>query len=128
MLVPSKLWPETALDTESNAVGATVGAGTPLCFLLLPCCSESLRSAASDSPRRPSGSMMFGSFGAKLAAADCCWLAPATLTSVTDAVTASNRAIAAFHKRFIRILSPSSLARLYSAVDNRRSSPVGPSL
>ena len=59
MLRPSKLWPETAFVVDVNGVGFTLGVATPLCVLLLPCSSDSLRSAGDSSPRALSGSMMF---------------------------------------------------------------------
>src|SRR5262245_6516747 len=107
MLRPSKDWPGVAFEVDATAVGLTVGAGTPLCVLLLPCNSELLRSAGASSPRRLSGSMMFGSLGKAEVAEDWVWDAPATLTSVAAAAPTSERASTAFQRRFERILSPS---------------------
>src|SRR3954470_879199 len=102
MLRPSNDWPGVAFVAPDTADGLTTGAATPLCFLLFPCSSESLRSAGASSPRRLSGSMMLIS-GAAEPAVNWSPEAPATLTSVAAAPVTSDRASTALEKRFKRI-------------------------
>jgi hypothetical protein len=43
MLRPSNDWPGVAFEVAVTAVGLTAGVATPLCVLLFPWSSESLR-------------------------------------------------------------------------------------
>src|SRR4051812_34862288 len=106
MLTPSKLWPATALDVEVKAVAPTTGVATPLCFLLLPCSSELLRSAGASSPRRLSGSMMLLS-GKAETVAGCGPEAPAAPANATAAVAARDKTTTACQKLFKCMLPPS---------------------
>src|SRR3954453_23783386 len=106
MLTPSKLWPATALDVEVNAVAPTTGVATPLCFLLLPCSPELLRSAGASSPRRLSGSMMLLS-GKAETVAGCGPEAPAAPANATAAIAARDKTTTACHKLFKCMLPPS---------------------
>src|SRR4051812_7631831 len=106
MLTPSKLWPATALDVEVKAVAPTTGVATPLCFLLLPCSSELLRSAGASSPRRLSGSMMLLS-GRAETVAGCGPEAPAAPANATAAIAARDKTTTACHKLFKCMLPPS---------------------
>src|SRR5436190_20965811 len=106
MLRPSNVCPVTAFDVDATAVGLTAGVATPLCFLLLPCSSESLRLAGDASPRWLSGSITLLSGKAEVAD-DWSPDAPATLTSVAAAAATSDSANTTFQRRLERILSPS---------------------
>src|SRR5205809_5767752 len=106
MLRPSKLCPLTAFDVDATTVGLTAGVATPLCFLLLPCSSELLRSAGASSPRRLSGSMMLLS-GKAETVAGCGPEAPAAPANATAAVAARDKTTSACHKLFKCMLPPS---------------------
>src|SRR3954451_25214410 len=106
MLRPSNDWPGVALVAPDTADGLTTGAATPLCFLLLPCSSELLRSAGASSPRRLSGSMMLLS-GKAETVAGCGPEAPAAPANATAAVAARDKTTTACHKLFKCMLPPS---------------------
>src|SRR5512135_2447327 len=104
MLRPSNDCPGVAFDVGVTPVGLTAGVATPLCVLLFPWSSESLRLAGDSSPRRLSWSMMVLSPGEAAVAVNWSWDAPATLASVAAAAATRNTARTALQRRFERIL------------------------